>query len=388
VATTAGEFAEAVAEEIPNFFRDTFDQLADGEGEYLRSGNPRSGTAKVGQAVGRAYCRLYGQNPDSVLGGVGPRVEKACRPYLDDLGYPQGPKVNTPFAGGQCPGNYIVTGTWTRGCGAQSGQTADWSTFTAIAGPIVGIVGTLGGNWTVQHGIGQSAPIFPSAGGGQLARGPGPGFACAQFPDESVVASSASITAVSPQGFSDTCGSPPPTITPPPPITDPQPPPFRFNPDGDIDIDIDVDINPDGSVTFDVGTGPITIDPFADSDGGGGGAGTDPPPGDVGSPGAPEDTGLGEGAEGEAPDGSVLVGLRLDVLVSPANAREFAPGIFRAACYVYMGTPSGLDHDPAGSMLQTGQFVFAEKENLTNWQVFSNTGFNIRVTPYYREVEG
>jgi hypothetical protein len=83
----------------------------------------------------------------------------------------------------------------------------------------------------------------------------------------------------------------------------------------------------------------------------------------------------------------VLVGLKVDVLEAPPFAREFAPGIYRGAAYIYMGGDAGLDQDFAGSMLSDGQFVHAEKDNLTCWRVRANTGFRLRVTPYYREVE-
>jgi hypothetical protein len=119
-----------------------------------------------------------------------------------------------------------------------------------------------------------------------------------------------------------------------------------------------------------------------------GGGTPPPPPGDIGDPGGPSDTGAGGEAEGEAPEGSILVGLKIDILASPSKARQFAPGVFRGACYIYMGAASNLDQDYGGSMLKSGQFFFAEKENLTHWLVSANSGYNHRVTPYYREVEG
>jgi hypothetical protein len=83
----------------------------------------------------------------------------------------------------------------------------------------------------------------------------------------------------------------------------------------------------------------------------------------------------------------VLVGLKFRIVQVPPHAREFAPGVYRGAAYIYMGGDDGLDQDYAGSMLRDGQFVFAEKENLTCWRVDANVGFKLVVTPFYREVE-
>jgi hypothetical protein len=80
----------------------------------------------------------------------------------------------------------------------------------------------------------------------------------------------------------------------------------------------------------------------------------------------------------------MLWGLRIGVLEAPSSARQYAPGVYRGACYVYMGDSDGLDHDPAGAMLRDGQFVLAERDYLTRWRVAANPGYNLRVTPYYK----
>ena len=112
-----------------------------------------------------------------------------------------------------------------------------------------------------------------------------------------------------------------------------------------------------------------------------------PPPGDQGTAGSPESATPGSPAEGEAPPGEVLVGLRLDLVSTPVHPNTYAPGVFRGAAYIYMGGPEGLDQDYAGSMLSDGQFVFAEQDNLTRWRVAANIGYSWSVTPYYREVK-
>jgi hypothetical protein len=52
-----------------------------------------------------------------------------------------------------------------------------------------------------------------------------------------------------------------------------------------------------------------------------------------------------------------------------------------------MGGAAGLDQDFAGSALAQTQFVNAESENATRWRVQANPGYDVRVTPYYREVQ-
>jgi hypothetical protein len=52
-----------------------------------------------------------------------------------------------------------------------------------------------------------------------------------------------------------------------------------------------------------------------------------------------------------------------------------------------MGDEDGLDHDPAGAMLRSGQFVLAERNYLTKWKVTANDGYNLSVTPYYKDAE-
>jgi hypothetical protein len=50
-----------------------------------------------------------------------------------------------------------------------------------------------------------------------------------------------------------------------------------------------------------------------------------------------------------------------------------------------MGDENGLDHDPAGAMLKSGQLVLAEKEGLTKYLVSANLGYDLTITPYWRE---
>jgi len=367
---TPGGILDRVVQELPNFFRDGVDQLVTGEGEYIRAGEPRGTVGKVGQAIARSYCRQYGANPGAAKFGNAARIENACRPYLDDQDPGKGAKVRVPFPGGQCAGLYTLTYSYNviQGNGQPSATT---TTRTAtVLGPISNFRGVgLPAFQSIRIRIGTGADAVLLSG------------SCPQGCYTNITF----ISAVRQGGLPDNCGDPPPVVTQPGPIADPNPPPFRFNPNGDINVNVGVDVLPDGTINVGIG-GPTTNVNIFPPEGGGGGTGpTGPPPGDIGSAGGSTDTGAGGEAEGEAPAGDILVGLKIDILASPPKARQFAPGVFRGAGYIYMGVIGNLDQDYGGSMLKSGQFFFAEKENLTHWQVSANNGYNWRVTPYYRE---
>jgi hypothetical protein len=188
----------------------------------------------------------------------------------------------------------------------------------------------------------------------------------------------------------DNCGNapaidiePPATVTPSTPI----PPNITVTVPGFGPVTVTVDADDDGDTIFCVDELDTCFTVNVGSDRGGPSDPAPPPPGDVGSPGASEATGIGGEAEGEAPEGEVLVGLALDLVSAPPSPKLFAPGVYRGAAYVFMGTDAGLDMDYAGSMLKDGSFIFAEKDNLTKWAVTANPGYNWSVTPFYREAE-
>jgi hypothetical protein len=52
-----------------------------------------------------------------------------------------------------------------------------------------------------------------------------------------------------------------------------------------------------------------------------------------------------------------------------------------------MGDENGLDHDPAGAMLRSGQLVLAERDGLTKYRVSANVGYSLTVTPFWRTPE-
>jgi len=380
---TPGSILDRVVQEVPNFFKDGIDQIVTGEGEYIRAGEPQGIVGKVGQAVARSYCRQYGENPGAARFGDAARIENACRPYLDDIDPDKGAEIGVPFDGGQCPGvKYIVSLRFIFN-GTPAGTTT------------VGLLGPLG-PVVLTRGVGNAYDRTMSAGGrynliGSTCGGVTdntPGVKALGGVNFSGEVGAEVVSAVVCGGAADTCGNQPPVVRQPRPIADPTGPSFRFNPTPEIDIDIGVDIRPDGTIDIDIGGPTVNVDPFGDPGGSGDPTGpTGPPPGDIGDPGTSGDTGTGGETEGDAPDGQVLVGIKIDVLESPPKARQYVEGVFRGACYIYMGVEGNLDQDYGGSMLKDGQFFFAEKDNLTHWLVSANNGYDFRVTPYYREVQ-
>jgi hypothetical protein len=369
---TPGSILDRVVQELPNFFKDGVDQLVTGEGEYIRAGEPRGTVGKIGQAVARSYCRQYGADPSAAKFGNAARIENACRPYLDDQDPGKGAQVRVPFPGGQCATLYTLTYEYnTILTNGTLKEPKDIRTATVL-GPFSNLRG---------EGLPEFQSIRVTIGNGasaQLRSGSCP---------QGCFANIAFVSAVRQDGLPDNCGDTPPVVTQPRPVPDPSPPPFRFNPDGGVNVNVDATVNANGTVNVGIGGPTVNVDPFPPEGGGDGGGPTGPSPGDIGSAGGSADTGAGGEAEGEAPAGEVLVGLKVDILASPPKARQFATGVFRGAGYIYMGVIGNLDQDYGGSMLKSGQFFFAEKDNLTHWQVSANNGFNWRVTPYYREAK-
>ena len=392
---TPAAIGAAIADELPKIFDDAVNRARDGGPSTIKDGNPTSIPGRVGQAVSRSACRRYGAGLLNLSESRAEKVEAACRPYLDSLDPDEGPSIETPFSGGQCPVLYNVSYTTE----VRNSSTFQCGTFGNPAN-----VTTLIGGSPVLGPIGAPTEVLAAGGAGsstnanqkfELSTGSGDrllslGGAGTRFhlascgPTYRVT--NFAVTRV--DGQADNCGSPAPIVTQPDPIPDPTPPPFRFNPDPSVDIDIDVDVTPEGDIIFDIGGGPVTVDPFPPDGGGDDSGPTGPGPGDIGDAGGPSDTGSGGDADASAPAGQVLVGIRIDVLSSPPKARQYAPGVFRGAGYIYMGVTGNLDQDYGGSMLKTGQFFFAEKDNLTHWEVSANNGFDWRVTPYYREAIG
>ena len=364
--------ATALAERARQLLRDAADLTSGRDPNYIRDAEPESIFEALPLAAARQGCRRYADNPGEYSGRRQARVERACRPYLDNIGYGEPPEIELPFRGGQCAAKYIVGFTLDPSFPGQSTGTI------LVVGPVRGIR-----EETQSNG---SRRVFLQANSGGVFSGECSNVVNPTGPQDIFLGSytpsgpgSARINFLTPCSGDD-CGNPDPIIFPPKPPSTPGPTREPFTRVPDIDVDIEVTVNPDLTIDIDFGVGPVTIDPFGDDDGGGGTGGP-------GTPGSPEGTGLGGDAEGEAPEGQVLTGLRISFVEPPIGGKEYAPGVYRGVCYIYMGTPDGLDHDPAGAMLRDGQFVYAEKDYLTRWLVTANMGYNLLVTPFYRPAE-
>lgn len=347
-------------------------------GEYIRDGNPENVFDAVPLAMARQGCRRYADNPGNPTAARQARVERACRPYLDSLDYGDGPSLELPFRGGQCPNVfYRIAFSFTNSFGNRQ-------TLEQIArGPLQGTYTEPDGNGNTRAGYIESSatgdPVRQLQTTTNAPFTPNPSLAILFRLD----------------GLPDNCGNRPPEYAPPtPPPGSPGPPrePVTIAPN--IDIDIGVEVNPDLTFDIDIGTGPITIDPFGDGDGdgdGGDGNGGDPgDPTDPGTPGDPEGTGSGGDAEGQAPPGTELVGLLVTVAQAPGDANKFANNPkqpFRGIGYVRMGYPNRLGLDISGGTVISPQFFHAQQRGLTNWAVAANTGFDLTIQPYYRDIE-
>lgn len=375
--------AAAAAAEVKAILRQVGDVLTDGEGQYIKSGNPTGVIPAVGLAGARHACRRWASDPDGSTAATNLRMERSCRPYLDDIGAGAALKVSQPFNGGQCPGvRYAITFQYNSILA--NGETIEPPTVVVgnpagpgFAGPIRGVVGRGSPQFqsiVLLYGENQEAVLRS----GNCPQG------CYR-----------NIKLVSVQrvdGLADECGDPPPDITQPTPDPSPVARKVPFIDAAGNTVNITADILPDGTIAVDFGTGTINIGDISASvgEGSGGGEG-ESASGIPGTAGSAVETGAGDAvsgsggeAEGEAPEGAVLTGVRVDILSSPPSRTRYTPEVDRGVVYVYMGTPDGMGLDPTGSLVRSGQFFFAQKEYLTKWRVSSRFGYNTLVTPYYR----
>lgn len=353
--------------------------------EFLADPNPVTAPALPLKEITRAACRSYarGGGPQNLPGFAG-AWGSICEPYLDSIGEnPEDGSLGIPFAGGQCTGtNYRVNGTATIFPNPDCVPTTNNYSATH-AGPIRGFR-------TIKSTTFPSNPCVKAGNRVIMTHGPDNNIQEVTVAGATYGARFSVTSIVRVSGNADTCGNPAPVYDPPKgkPGLPPVPPqPIRFPGIGPVNTTVNFNNNGDLVVNLpDVGVSVEVPDPFGGGEPTGGGEGG-PPPGDVGSPGAGGDAGAGDDVEGEAPAGRVLTGVRVQLLTVPQERKKYTNEVYRGAYYVYMGVPGLLDHDPAGAMVTADQFIFAEKDNLTAWRVRANTGYTIRVTPYYREVE-
>lgn len=365
------------------------------QANYIKDGEPESIYGKMQQATARQACRRIADDPSLTAGPFGVQMENACRPYLESIGYGQSPSIGKPFSGGQCPVGYLARYETRNRISTQfnCGTWSDWTEQTGVLpastlpqGPITGIQ-TIRDFGSFPGNTNASVTYQVTAANGTYALNLGGTSGRLYYTDCGESWEYRNLRWEPVTAIDGECAPVPPTITiPPPPIGAPGPRIEPYNPGPGVDIDIAVEVNIDGTIDIDFGVGPVTIDPFGDEPTGEPGGGG-PAPGDDGEPGDGETAGPAGDAEGEAPPGSVLVGLQMNMTFIPTEARTYSEGVYRGAAYIYMGGEAGLDQDFAGSLLRDGQFVYAEKDNLTRWRVRANNEFVFNVVPYYRSVE-
>ena len=360
---------------------------ADDVGEFIAGPRPQNPVGGAYHDYTRWVCDSYANVPDwaktaATVGGapnMGLAMDIICGQYLGQ----NMPQATVPFTGGQCPGVMYRVVVGRRANIAPPSADIPYDVVGPVRGIRTATIVPSPGNdvlqgW-LQHGQGQEVNL-----GGMFFKLNGQD----NNPQWLIV----SVTRL--DGLPDNCGNPPAEPRPVPGVpTAPTSPPGGGQPP--------IWDEPGGGPIFRPGPiqtpyGPIEFPPIDPFDPGGGDDDDPfddppppppPPPGDQGEEGEEEEAEDDSPASACAPAGKVLVGLKFRIVQTPPYAREFAPGVYRAVAYIYMGGDDGLDQDYAGSMLRDGQFVFAEKENLTCWRVDANVGFKLIVTPFYREVE-
>lgn len=331
--------------------------------DFLAGSAPSNPWSRFQWDAGRETCRRWAADKG---GGILPSrdvfMRDTCSPYISaTYGTPPSGTSTPPFTGGQCVGvSYVVT---------YQDQTT--------SGPF-GSPGTRSGTGPVL-GPYRDVTGFVARAGIQFASGK------AQTIDgpASEVLAPTIISIVRSDSAPDTCGNPPGQYDPGGPVTGvPGPSPVPAPPGVPWPFPgVNITFNPDGTIGVDFGddTPPVTIDPGEPD---APGSGTDPGPPEVGTPGS---TGEGGDEEGDAPPDRELWALKIDISSFPPRPNRYTDVVYRGVCYVYMGDANGLDHDPAGAMLRSGQLVLAEREGLTRYLVTANLGYNLTVTPYWRK---
>jgi len=374
---------EKARESVANYLYDELErgvkrgfEIANDYPGFIADTAPAPPVYRAAKAMTRQACRAWARGSTPIRGPVADAVYgPLCEPYLDSIGeMPGDGSLNPPdFQGGQCPARYtVIADRYSLATGALS--QANQVLNSNALGPLSLVSG---GNDPPPGGC-TTGTFSPGTrmvtGGGDTFTVSGSG--CSEFHPQF-----RNIRVTRNDGLPDDCGSLPPTYTPPVTVPGLPPlPPVQLDVPGVGPIGVNVEFNPDGTVTVTLPDLGIEVTKGDPSD-------TRPPgelpPGDQGDPGPAAPVPPGGSQEGEAPDGFVLVGLRISNLVAPDSAPRFAPGVFRGVCYIYMGGSDGLDQDFAGSQVRDGQFIFAERQNLTRWRVAANVGFSFTVTPYY-----
>lgn len=332
---------------------------------FLAGTAPTTLWSRLQWEIGRETCRRWAAGKsDSILPSRESFLRDTCSPYISAaFGAIDPARVSRGFAGGQCVGTLYRVQVRRAPSIQDFGQD--------LFGPIGNFSYVVTGSPTFR--LIMSVPHRDGIATSNVGQ-----------PGESDIATYVQ-TVERLSGPPDTCGDRPgvwgpgnnPTGVPAPaPIPSPPGMPWLFP-------GVNITLNPDGTITisFGDGTAPVTIDPGSEPS-----FPSLPPPGG-GTAGTPVATGPGGEASGDAPGGQMLWGVKVAITTAPPSANQFAPGIYRGVCYVYMGDANGLDNDTAGATMTSGQMVLAERDYLTKWRVVANAGYNLSVTPYYKDTE-
>jgi hypothetical protein len=280
-----------------------------GGAQYIRDGQPVGVAANLGLELARVACRRYGNDPSSYPSDTALNYEKACRPYLEDIGEGSGPGLALPFRGGQCFGAvYAFDFTFTNNQGSRQ-TLAQQSSGKLVGTYAVDVDGQDSWNFGFERQDSPGGIVVRISQGTTFGRGnPNP-----------VISNVVRI-----DGGNDDCGNTEPEVRQPtgPTIVLPPIVPIIIAPD--IDVDARVEVNIDGTIDIDLGTGDITIDPFGDDDdsGSGGDSGADDsPPNPEPGPELPGGNGGfgGDDGFGEPPAGRRWVGCCITITSRPVN---------------------------------------------------------------------
>ncbi len=326
------------------------------------------------KALGRFICRRWARFEGNSNNPAADRLyARTCGPYLDSIGEGVNPGVlGPPFSGGQCVGvRYRWSASYSQPAGTEN------VSGNSIIGPVT-TRPEIANVSATQKRLSFTARRWPD------------GQPITWFSFQTAKTSPLRLLTFSVARFDnapDTCGNPAPDYDRPRPIITLPPitPIFIDLPDiGPVNVD--VELFPDG--TIEVGSPTLDVDvTLPPPDATPGGEGGEPP--GPGEPSAPGDTGPGGDDEGTVPPGTELVGLLVEVLDAPIGANSYANNsetVYRGIGYVRMGYPGRLAVDLGAAAVRSPQFFHAPVSGLTAWQVKANLGFNLRITPYTREV--
>ena len=371
--------------DIINFFEGVTGEM----GSFISGPTPSNGIAAAMQQRMRDQCDAWSNWPAWGQALTGPSrftMDNMCDPWLQSQGSGGPTEQPPPFTGVQCDcARYRVRaqGTFTDTFGNTNRPYTFPSQF--IRGPLSSSTVELGPGglqdlrWTYQC-KGSDPSQYPACGAVQTFS-----RTTSTTSPPAAVTSMEIFVVDAPDG--DDCGDPPGEIGPnpnprPDPGLDPTDEPFD-DPTGQPLLPMPPITNPLGDP---IQLPNIPIPKFGQKTYPG--SGTEDVASDPGTAGPASDTGLGESTEGEADPGDELVSVLVEVLSAPQRPRSLNLGgrtYYIGAGFVLIGSEDGLEIQREADYLFSGQMFYAERSS-THWAVSAQPGYNLRVTPYYREI--